>query len=151
MHVNLEVVTIPVSDVDRAMDFYRDKLGWRVDTDINREEFRIVQITPTGDGHVAIVFGRGIPSAEPGSQHHLELVTTNIMATREEIAQRGVEITEIYHGATSAFFPAARIPGPDPDRASYASFASFTDPDGNGWTLQELTDRRPGREPGSGG
>jgi catechol 2,3-dioxygenase-like lactoylglutathione lyase family enzyme len=147
MNVNLEVVTIPVSDVDKALDFYRDQLGWRVDADINRDEFRIVQVTPTGDGHTSIVFGRGIPAAEPGSMRHLELVTADIVATQTELAERGVEISEVYHGAGAPFFPAARIPGPDPDRASYASYASFSDPDGNGWTLQEVTDRLPGREP----
>jgi catechol 2,3-dioxygenase-like lactoylglutathione lyase family enzyme len=146
-NVNLEVVSIPVSDVDKALGFYRDQLGWRVDADINGDQFRIVQITPTGDGHVSIVFGRGIPMAEPGSMRHLELVTRDIIAARAEIAERGVEISVVYHGAGGPFFPAARIPGPDPDRASYASYASFSDPDGNGWTLQEVTDRRPGREP----
>ena len=147
MNVNLEVVSIPVSDVDKALGFYRDQLGWRVDADINGDQFRIVQITPTGDGHVSIVFGRGIPMAEPGSMRHLELVTSDIVAARAEIAERGVEISEVYHGAGAPFFPAARIPGPDPDRAGYASYASFSDPDGNGWTLQEVTDRLPGREP----
>jgi catechol 2,3-dioxygenase-like lactoylglutathione lyase family enzyme len=149
MNVNLEVVSIPVSDVAKALDFYRDQLGWRVDADINRDEFRIVQVTPSGDGHTSIVFGRGIPMAEPGSMRHLELVTSDIVATRAELAERGVEITEVYHGAGAPFFPAARIPGPDPNRTSYASYASFTDPDGNGWTLQEVTDRLPGREPHS--
>jgi catechol 2,3-dioxygenase-like lactoylglutathione lyase family enzyme len=147
VNVNLEVVSIPVSDVDKALGFYRDQLGWRVDADINGDQFRIVQITPTGDGHVSIVFGRGIPMAEPGSMRHLELVTSDIVAARAEIAERGVEISEVYHGAGAPFFPAARTPGPDPDRASYASYASFSDPDGNGWTLQEVTDRLPGREP----
>src|SRR5512144_1060212 len=99
MDVNLEVVSIPVSDVDKALAFYHDQLGWRVDTDIDREEFRIVQVTPTGAGHVSIVFGRGIPMAEPGSMRHLELVTGDIVATRAEIAERGVDITEVYHGA----------------------------------------------------
>jgi catechol 2,3-dioxygenase-like lactoylglutathione lyase family enzyme len=149
MNVNLEVVSIPVSDVAKALDFYRDQLGWRVDADINRDEFRIVQVTPSGDGHTSIVFGRGIPMAEPGSMRHLELVTSDIVATRAKLAERGVEITEVYHGAGAPFFPAARIPGPDPNRTSYASYASFTDPDGNGWTLQEVTDRLPGREPHS--
>jgi catechol 2,3-dioxygenase-like lactoylglutathione lyase family enzyme len=148
MNVNLEVVTIPVSDVDKALSFYRDQLGWRVDTDINRDQFRIVQMTPTGDGHASIVFGRGLLlAAEPGSMRHLELVTSDIVATRAELAERGVEITEIYHGAGAPFFAAACVPGLDPDRTSYASYASFTDPDGNGWTLQEITDRLPGRAP----
>jgi catechol 2,3-dioxygenase-like lactoylglutathione lyase family enzyme len=149
MNVNLEVVSIPVSDVDRALEFYRDRLGWRVDADIQGGEFRVVQITPTGEGHTSIAFGSGIPSAPPGSQRHLELVTSDIVATREELAERGVNVTEVYHGPGSPFFPQARIPGPDPDRASYNSYASFEDPDGNGWTLQEITARLPGREPGT--
>jgi hypothetical protein len=105
-----------------------------------------VQITPTGDGHASIAFGTGIPMATPGSQRHLELVTSDIVATREEMVGRGIDVTEVYHGAGSPFFPEARIPGPDPARTSYASYASFADPDGNGWTLQEVTNRRPGRE-----
>ena len=148
MNVNLEVVSIPVSDVDKALEFYHDRLGWRVDADIKRgEEFRIVQVTPTGNGHVSIAFGVGIPSATPGSQRHLELVTSDIVATREELVERGIEVSEVYHGPGSPFFPAARIPGPDPERKSYNSYASFEDPDGNGWTLQEISTRLPGREP----
>jgi catechol 2,3-dioxygenase-like lactoylglutathione lyase family enzyme len=146
MNVNLEVVSIPVSDVDKALEFYQDRLGWRVDADIKNGAVRVVQLTPTGDGHASIVFGAGIPMATPGSMRHLELVTSDIVATREELVQRGVEITEVYHGPGSPFFPAARIPGPDPERASYNSYASFEDPDGNGWTLQEVTTRLPGRE-----
>ena len=147
MNVNLEVVTVPVSDVDKALEFYRDRLGWRLDADIRSGAVRVVQLTPTGDGHTSIAFGAGIPSATPGSMRHLELVTSDIVATREEMAERGVDITEVYHGPGSPFFPQARIPGPDPDRTSYASYASFEDPDGNGWTLQEVTERQPGREP----
>ncbi len=149
MNVNLEVVSIPVSDVDRALEFYRDRLGWRVDADIQGGDFRVVQITPTGEGHASIIFGAGIPSAPPGSQRHLELVTADIVATRAELVERGVNVTEVYHGPGSPFFPKARIPGPDPNRASYSSYASFEDPDGNGWTLQEITTRLPGREPGT--
>lgn len=148
MHVNLEVVSIPVSDVEKALEFYRDRLGWRVDADIKRgDEFRVVQVTPTGDGHVSIAFGAGIPMATPGSMRHLELVTSDIVATRQELVDRGVNVTEVYHGPGSPFFPQARIPGPDPERNSYASYASFEDPDGNGWTLQEVSTRLPGREP----
>jgi catechol 2,3-dioxygenase-like lactoylglutathione lyase family enzyme len=148
--VNLEVVSIPVSDVERALEFYRDRLGWRVDADIRGGgDVRVVQMTPTGEGHTSIAFGSGIPTAPPGSQRHSELVTSDIVATREELAQRGVNVTEVYHGQGSPFFPAARISGPDPNRASYNSYASFEDPDGNGWTLQEVTSRLPGREPGA--
>ena len=150
MHVNLEVVSIPVSDVDKALEFYRDRLGWRVDADIKRgDEFRLVQLTPTGDGHVSIAFGAGVPQGTPGSMRHLELVTSDIVATREEMVERGVDVTEVYHGPGAVFRPDARIPGPDPERNSYSSYASFEDPDGNGWTLQEVTERLPGREPTS--
>jgi catechol 2,3-dioxygenase-like lactoylglutathione lyase family enzyme len=150
MNVNLEVVSIPVSDVERALEFYRDRLGWRVDADIKGGgDVRVVQITPTGEGHTSISFGSGIPMAPAGSMRHLELVTSDIVATREELAERGVNVTEVYHGPGSPFFPQARIPGPDPNRASYSSYASFEDPDGNGWTLQEITSRLPGREPGT--
>ena len=150
MNVNLEVVSIPVSDVERALEFYRDRLGWRVDADIKGGgDVRVVQITPTGEGHTSIAFGSGIPMAPAGSMRHLELVTSDIVATREELAERGVNVTEVYHGPGSPFFPQARIPGPDPNRASYNSYASFEDPDGNGWTLQEITSRLPGREPGT--
>lgn len=147
MNVNLEVVSVPVSDVDKALEFYHDRLGSRVDADLERDEFRIVQLTPTGDGHTSIAFGRGIPQAVPGTLRHLELVTEDIVGTRDEMVRRGVEVSEVYHGPGSPFFPSARIPGPDPERASYNSYASFEDPDGNGWTLQEITKRLPGREP----
>jgi catechol 2,3-dioxygenase-like lactoylglutathione lyase family enzyme len=150
MHVNLEVVSIPVSDVDKALEFYRDRLGWRLDLDLKGGgDFRVVQLTPTGDGHTSIVFGAGIPMAAPGSMRHLELVTPDIVATREELVKRGINVTEVYHGPGSPFRAEARVPGPDPDHASYNSYASFEDPDGNGWTLQEVTTRLPGREPGA--
>ena len=149
MNVNLEVVSIPVSDVDKALEFYHERLGWRLDADIKAGDVRVEQVPPTGDGHTSIAFGVGIPMATPGSMRHLELVTSDIVATREELVERGVDVTEVYHGVGSAFFPEARIPGPDPNRTSYASYASFEDPDGNGWTLQEVTTRQPGREPGA--
>ncbi|WP_433158174.1 VOC family protein [Kribbella sp. CA-247076] len=148
MDVNLEIVSIPVSDVDKALEFYHERLGWRLDTDVSIGAVRLVQITPTGAGHVSIAFGSGVPQGEPGSIRHLELVTADIVATHKELVERGIDVSEIYHGAGSPFFPEARIPGPDPERTSYASYASFADPDGNGWTLQEVTTRRPGREPG---
>ncbi|GIF74025.1 VOC family protein [Asanoa siamensis] len=149
MNVNLEVVSIPVADVDRSVAFYRDTLGWRVDVDIKDGDSRIVEVTPTGEGHASIVFGLPMP-APAGSLRHLELATPDIVAAREEIAKRGVDVTEVFHGgAASVFDPSARIAGPDPDRNSYASYATFTDPDGNGFTLQEVTTRLPGRAPGS--
>ena len=148
MHVNLEVVSIPVSDVDKALEFYHDRLGWRLDADIKAgDDFRIVQLTPTGDGHTSIAFGAGIPQATPGSMRHLELVTSDILATVAELVERGVDVSQVFHGAGAVFRPEARIPGPDPNRTSYASYATFEDPDGNGWTLQEVTSRLPGREP----
>lgn len=149
MNVNLEVVSIPVSDVDKALEFYHDRLGWRVDADFDGgDQFRIVQVTPTGAGYASVVFGKGIPMATPGSMRHLELVTDDIVATRDELVQRGVDVSQVYHGPGSPFFAKARQPGPDPDHTSYNSYASFEDPDGNGWTLQEITKRLPGREPG---
>ncbi|MEV4534236.1 VOC family protein [Asanoa sp. NPDC049518] len=149
MNVNLEVVSIPVSDVDKAVEFYRDQLGWRVDIEIKDGDTHIVEITPTGGGHASIVFGLPMP-APAGSLRHLELATPDIVAARDEIADRGVDITEVYHGgAGSVFAPEKRIPGPDPERNSYESYASFTDPDGNGWTLQEVTSRLAGRAPAS--
>ncbi|SNS69708.1 hypothetical protein SAMN05421812_101453 [Asanoa hainanensis] len=149
MNVNLEVVSIPVSDVDRAAEFYRDVLGWRVDIEIKDGDTHVVEITPTGAGHASIVFGLPMP-APPGSMRHLELATPDIVQARDEMAERGVDITEVYHGGAAAVFePAARIPGPDPDRKSYESYASFADPDGNGWTLQEVTTRPSDRAPAS--
>ena len=151
MNVNLEVVSIPVSDVERALEFYRDRLGWRVDADIRGGgDVRVVQMTPTGEGHTSIVFGSGIPMAPAGTQRHSELVTSDIVATRARNWPSAASTSpRSTTGQGSPFFPAARISGPDPNRASYNSYASFEDPDGNGWTLQEVTSRLPGREPGA--
>src|SRR5262245_21423194 len=104
MNVNLEVVSIPVSAVDKALEFYQERLGWRVDADIKQgDTIRVVQVTPTGDGHTSIAFGVGIPAATPGSQRHLELVTRDIVATREELVERGIDVSEVYHGVGSPF------------------------------------------------
>jgi catechol 2,3-dioxygenase-like lactoylglutathione lyase family enzyme len=144
MDVNLEVIVIPVSDVDKAKAFYVG-MGWRLDLDLApNDRFRVVQLTPPGSG-CSVTFGTGLTSSEPGSYQKMHLVTADIMATRAELVDRGVAVSEVFHGAGSAFHPQAGIPGPDPDRTSYASYATFEDPDGNGWVLQEVTTRLPGR------
>jgi catechol 2,3-dioxygenase-like lactoylglutathione lyase family enzyme len=140
--MKLEVVLIPVSDVDRAKDFY-ERLGWRLDADFPiGGDSRIVQFTPPGSG-CSVSFGKGVTEAAPGSARHLELVVSDIEAARDELVRRGVNVTEVFHG--SPFDPAKRISGPDPKRTSYLSFAAFEDPDGNEWLLQEVTARLPGR------
>jgi catechol 2,3-dioxygenase-like lactoylglutathione lyase family enzyme len=140
--MNLENYVIPVSDVDRSKQFY-EGLGWRLDADIaGGNDFRIVQFTPPGSG-CSIGFGKGVTAAAPGSAKGLELVASDIEAARAELVGRGVDVSEVFHG--SPFSPAGRISGPDPERASYKSYASFEDPDGNLWLLQEVTVRLPGR------
>jgi catechol 2,3-dioxygenase-like lactoylglutathione lyase family enzyme len=142
----LEAVVLAVSDVDRAKDFY-EGLGWRLDADVARgEDFRIVQFTPPGSG-CSIQFGTNIASGAPGSTQSLYLIVPDIEAAREELLARGVEVSEAFHeGAPGArFHEAGRVPGPAPDRGTYNSFATFSDPDGNGWLLQEITTRLPGR------
>jgi catechol 2,3-dioxygenase-like lactoylglutathione lyase family enzyme len=145
--MRLEVVVLPVADVDRAKDFYT-ALGWREDADFAAsEDFRVVQLTPPGSA-CSIIFGTGVASAEPGSAQGLHLVVSDIEATRAELAGRGVEVSEVFHDVGGVFHHAGtdgRLPGPDPQRRSYGSFASFSDPDGNGWVLQEITTRLPGR------
>ena len=139
--MNLEIDIIPVSDVDRAKEFY-ERLGWRLDDDAAPlEGLRIVQFTPPGSA-ASITFGLGLTTAAPGSAE-AGLVVSDIEAAHDELARRGIEVSDIWHGPP---FPVeARQPGPDPDRASYGSFCSFTDPDGNTWLVQEVTTRRPGR------
>jgi catechol 2,3-dioxygenase-like lactoylglutathione lyase family enzyme len=147
MDMKLEVVVLPVSDVDRAEDFYK-MLGWRLDADFVADaDFRVVQLTPPGS-QASIIFGTGITSAEPGSAQGLHLVVTDVEAARAEIAEHGVKVSEVFHDAGGVFHhagAAGRVRGPDPEHNSYASFASFSDPDGNGWVLQEITTRLPGR------
>ena len=147
MDLNLEVVILPVSDVDRAKQFYKG-VGWREDADIvASEDFRIVQITPPGSC-ASISFGTGVSTMSPGSQQGLLLVTDDIEAARAELAERGVAISEVFHGAAGRFHPdepSVREPGRDPAGQSYRSHAVFSDPDGNGWVLQEVTQRLPGR------
>jgi catechol 2,3-dioxygenase-like lactoylglutathione lyase family enzyme len=141
----LEVVVLPVSDVDRAKDFYAS-LGWRLDADIGRDDFRIVQFTPPGSG-CSIQFGTNVTSAEPGSAQSLYLIVADIAVARDALIGRGVDVSEVFHeGAGGArFHDPGRLPGPSPDRSTYGSFATFSDPDGNGWLLQEITTRLPGR------
>jgi catechol 2,3-dioxygenase-like lactoylglutathione lyase family enzyme len=139
--MKLEVVVIPVSDVDRAKRFYSN-LGWRLDADfVVGDEFRVVQFTPPGSP-CSIHFGTGITSAVPGSAQGLYLVVSDIEAARAELVGRGVEVSEVFHRAGPGKPP---LSGPDPARRSYSSFATFSDPDGNGWLLQEVTMRLPGR------
>ena len=139
--LKLEVVVIPVSDVDRAKRFYGD-LGWRLDADFAvGDEFRVVQYTPPGSP-CSIHFGKGITSTAPGSAQGFYLVVTDIAAARTELVDRGVEVSEVFHRAGPGKPPES---GPDPERHSYGSFATFSDPDGNRWLLQEVTARLPGR------
>jgi catechol 2,3-dioxygenase-like lactoylglutathione lyase family enzyme len=147
--MGLEAVVIPVSDVERAKQFY-DKLGWRLDADFPFDNgFRVVQFTPPGSG-CSVQFGAKITSAAPGSARGLYLIVSDIEAARSEIAACGVKVSEVFHsGSPGAQFQpdsvSGRVSGPAPDHASYASFATFSDPDGNGWLLQEVTTRLPGR------
>jgi catechol 2,3-dioxygenase-like lactoylglutathione lyase family enzyme len=145
--MKLEVAVVPVSDVDRAKAFYQS-LGWRLDADFSGEGgFRVVQLTPPGSA-CSVIFGRDITTAAPGSTEGLQLTVTDIEAARTDLVDRGVEVSEVFHDAGGVFHHAgteARAPGPGPDHKSYASFASFSDPDGNGWFLQEITTRLPGR------
>ena len=139
--LKLEVVAIPVSDVDRAKQFY-SRLGWRLDADfVVGDHFRGVQFTPPGSP-ASIHFGKGVTSAAPGSAQGLFLVVSDIEAARAELVGRGVDVGEIFHVAGPGHPP---IPGPDPQRRSYFSYATFSDPDGNTWLLQEVTARFPGR------
>jgi len=148
----LEVVIIPVSDVDRAKEFYA-KIGWRLDADYdNGTDFRVIQFTPPGSA-CSVIFGRNVTPAAPGSTRGLYLVVSDIEAARKELLNRGVEVSEVFHGGNNVYagtdepylFGRIRVSGPDPERRSYRSFASFRDPDGNGWLFQELTTRLPGR------
>ena len=147
MDMKLEVAVVPVSDVDRAKAFY-EGLGWRMDIDYgNGEGFRVVQLTPPGSG-ASIIIGEGVTSAPPGSVDGLQLVVEDIQAAREELASHGADVSEVFHDAGGIFHHAgtgSRVPGPAPDRATYGSFASFSDPDGNSWIVQEVTARAPGR------
>ena len=136
--MKLEAVTLPVSDIDRAKGFYQS-LGWRFDGDISWGEFRGIQFTPPRS-ECSIAFGKGLTTAEPGSAQRLELVVSDIDAARQDLIRRGVEVSDVFHRDGGRL-----LPGPDPERRSYLSYASFSDPDGNSWLLQEVTTRLPGR------
>jgi catechol 2,3-dioxygenase-like lactoylglutathione lyase family enzyme len=146
--MKLEVVVIPVADVDRAKAFY-GSLGWRLDADFTTASDHVVQFTPPGS-ECSVHFGTNLTTAAPGSAQSL-LIVSDIQVARAELARRGVEVTEVFHFAGwNRVDPDARLNGPAPDRRTYASFASFSDPDGNGWLLQEVTTRLPGRiDPGA--
>jgi catechol 2,3-dioxygenase-like lactoylglutathione lyase family enzyme len=142
--MKLEVVTIPVSDVNRAKDFYTS-LGWRLDADFVVGAEHVVQVTPPGSP-CSVHFGTNVTPAAPGSAQQLWLIVSDIQAARAELLARGVDVSEVFHFAGwNRLDPKGRIEGPAPGRQTYASFASFSDPDGNGWLLQEVTTRLPGR------
>ena len=146
-----EIVVIPVSDVDRAKEFYA-RLGWRLDADYdNGSDFRVIQFTPPGSG-CSVIFGRNVNGAAPGSAQGLYLIVSDIAAARNEFLSRGIEVSEVFHnegvyaGPDEPYlFGRLRVSGPDPEHRSYRSFASFRDPDGNGWLFQEITTRVAGR------
>ena len=150
--MKLEIVVIPVSDVDRAKKFY-GRLGWRLAADFAAgDDFRVIQFTPPGS-ECSVIFGKNVTAAAPGSAQGLYLIVSDIEAARDELLGRGVEISEVFHDAGGVYagtdepylFGRLRINGPDAEHRSYRSFASFSDPDGNGWLFQEITTRLPGR------
>jgi catechol 2,3-dioxygenase-like lactoylglutathione lyase family enzyme len=152
LDMKLEVIVIPVSNVDRAKQFY-GSLGWRLDADFAFDDgFRVIQFTPPGSG-ASVIFGTNVTAAAPGSAKGLYLIVSDIEAARKELLSRGVEVSEPFHGGGDVhtgtdephLFGSVRVGGPDPERRSYLSLASFSDPDGNGWMLQEVTARLPGR------
>jgi catechol 2,3-dioxygenase-like lactoylglutathione lyase family enzyme len=140
MDLKLELVVVPVSDVDRAVDFYAEKLGFRVDVDHKAgENFRVVQLTPPGS-ECSISVGIGISPVSPGSYQGMHLIVSDIEEARAELTEKGVELSEPFH-----FGEAGQTTGLHPERADYGTFVSFSDPDGNGWLLQEVRQRAPGR------
>ncbi|PWI12981.1 glyoxalase [Streptomyces sp. Act143] len=157
MNMKLELFVLPVSDVDRSRAFY-EKAGFRLDLakDIN-EDYRVVHLTPPGS-EASIIFGKGLTTALPGSAQGLYLVVEDIEQARAQLVERGIDVSEVFHDGKGVFFHGhdagdvvhkgqgqERITGPHPERASYGSYAAFSDPDGNGWVLQEITQRAPGR------
>ena len=156
--MKLELVIIPVSDVDRAKRFY-GSLGWRLDAEFASDDgyLRRIHFTPPGSG-CSIIFGKNVTAATPGSAQGLYLIVSDVEAARKDLLSRGVAVSEIFHDAAGVYagpdehylFGRVRVSGPDPERGSYRSFASFSDPNGNGWLFQEVTQRRPGRlDPGA--
>lgn len=147
LEYKLEVVVLPVADVDRAKAFY-SSLGWREDADFSTGDgFRVAQLTPPGS-EASVIFGTGVTAAQPGSVEDLQLTVFDIDAARADLVSRGVDVSEVWHDEGGVFHhagTAARVPGPAPEHADYGSYASFRDPDGNGWILQEVQVRLPGR------
>ncbi len=147
MELRLEIAVIPVSDVDRAKAFY-ERAGFRLDADFSTDRgLRVVQATPPGS-EASIIFGDKLTSALPGSSHGLHLVTRNLAGARAELLEGGVDVSEIWHDADGIFHyegDVNRVPGPHPATDSYGSYASFSDPDGNSWTIQQVVTRAPGR------
>jgi len=150
--MKFEIVVIPVSDVDRAKEFY-GRLGWRLDADYDSgKNFRVIQFTPPGSG-CSVIFGKNVTAAAPGTTQGMYLIVSDIQAARKELRDRGVEISEVFHDSEGVYegtdepylFGRVRVSGPDAAHRSYRSFASFRDPDGNGWLFQEITTRLPGR------
>lgn len=150
--MKFEIAVIPVSDVDRAKEFYA-KLGWRLDADYDDgKDFRVVQFTPPGSG-CSVIFGKNVTAAAPGSSQGLYLIVDDLKSARENLLRSGVKVSEVFHGANDVYagpdepylLGKIRVIGPDPEHRSYRSFASFRDPDGNGWFFQEITTRLPGR------
>lgn len=144
--MKLEVVVLPVADVDRAADFY-DHLGWRKDADFRNGDARLLQFTPPGSA-CSIIFGTGITPAQPGSVQFLHLIVSDIDEARRELIADGVTVSEVFHDRTghfNRFDPRVRASGPDPEHRSYGTFVTFNDSEGNGWILQEITERLPGR------
>ena len=140
MDWKLELVLVPVSDVDRDKAFYTEKAGFDLDLDHRvGEEFRVVQLTPPGSA-ASITIGKGMPQGEPGSYQGMHLVVADIEGAREDLVGRGIDVGDVFH-----FGPSGQAIGPDPDHRDYGSFAPFSDPDGNGWLLQEVRRRAPGR------
>jgi catechol 2,3-dioxygenase-like lactoylglutathione lyase family enzyme len=149
--MKFEIVVIPVSNADRAKAFYA-KLGWRLDADYDSGKgFRVIQFTPPGSA-CSVIFGQNVSPAAPGSAQGLYLIVSDLQATRKNLLGRGVQVSDVFHNAgvytgkdETYLFGSVRVSGPDPEHRSYRSFASFKDPDGNGWLLQEITTRLPGR------
>jgi predicted enzyme related to lactoylglutathione lyase len=147
MNFKLEVIIIPVSDVDRAKAFY-EKLGWRLDADFAKDDFRVVQLTPP-NSEASIIFGKGVTSPKSGSANSLVLAVDDVDAARDGLIAHGVKVSDVFHFTGGPFNNTGenpRVNGRDPEGRSYYSFASFEDSDGNGWLLQEIKERLPGRE-----
>ncbi|WP_082919087.1 VOC family protein [Cellulosimicrobium sp. I38E] len=146
--LRIEVVVVPVADVDAAKEFYAGTLGWRLDADFTLPDgLSVVQVTPPGSP-TSVIFGREISAAAAGGTDGLVIAVRDVERARADLAERGVDVTEVFHDAVGAFHRAdgeGRVAGPDPERRSYASWAAFQDPDGNRWYLQEVRERRPGR------